>query len=337
MHFHGTEPQRPAPFYRIYKGTLFSQVDQAANFVLSVTNLSVGTRALGPRAPVSPEIPPDVIREAIVNAVAHRDYISGAAIQVAVYADRVEVWNPGSLLPPLTPESLRLPHRSVARNHRICECLFLAGYIEKFGTGTLMMIRESLAHALPEIVTHVKATGRISNQEYQQITGAGKKTASRDLADMVAKGILERVGTTGRGAYYVLVRKGDTKGTKRSSSDSAPEGAATLSTQVATRTGGQSSARQRSQQAGFSVTAPVRRLLELLSSRGELGNMEILDAFELKSRRRMRETYLVPALRAALIEYTIPDKPNSPLQKYLLTEACRRFLMNQTRSNACPT
>ena len=45
---------------------------------------------------------------------------------------------------------LRRPHRSIARNHRICEALFLARYIEKFGTGTLMMIRETATHGLPE-------------------------------------------------------------------------------------------------------------------------------------------------------------------------------------------
>jgi len=91
-----------------------------------------------------------MVAEAIVNAVAHRDYTSGAAIQVSVFSDRIEVWNPGELLPPLTPESLRKPHRSVLRNPRIAEALFLVHYIEKYGTGTLMMIRESREHSLPE-------------------------------------------------------------------------------------------------------------------------------------------------------------------------------------------
>jgi hypothetical protein len=67
-----------------------------------------------------------------------------------VFADRVEVWNPGVLPPPLTPERLREPHSSLPRNARVCEALFLARYIEKYGTGTLMMIRESVEHALPE-------------------------------------------------------------------------------------------------------------------------------------------------------------------------------------------
>lgn len=247
MHFHGVEIQRPAPFYRIFKGTLFSQVDQAANFVLSVINLSVGTRALGTQAPVGHEIPPDVVREAIVNALAHRDYASGAAVQVAVFADRIEVWNPGELLPPLTPESLRHPHRSVARNHRVCESLFLAGYIEKYGTGTLMMIRESLAHALPEpifqqqggefstvigrdwltekilaglnlndrqakAVLIAKKGGRLDNKEYQKLFSVTKPTASRDLDELAAKGIFAKIGTTGKGTHYILSPKGLTKG-----------------------------------------------------------------------------------------------------------------------------
>lgn len=129
MHFHCTEIQRPAPYYQIFQGSLFEQVDRATNFALGVLNRGVGTRALSAQTPVIFEIPPDVIREAIVNAIAHRDYTSGAAVQVSVFADRVEIWNPGLLPPPLTPEGLRLPHRSIAHNPRIAEVLFLARYI----------------------------------------------------------------------------------------------------------------------------------------------------------------------------------------------------------------
>jgi predicted HTH transcriptional regulator len=259
MHFHGTEIVRPAPFYRIFKGNLFEQVDHAENFVLSVINRSVGTRAESVQAPVIYEIPPAVVREAIVNAVAHRDYASSAAVQVSVFADRVEVWNPGELLPPLTPERLRVPHRSIARNPRVCEALFLARYIEKFGTGTLMMIRESTAHALPEpdfeqrasefvasvwrdwltddvlrrlglnerqrqALAKLRERGRISNQEYQDLLGVAKRTAHRDLADLLEKGVVVRIGTTGKGTYYVL-GKGARNGPKGSVSPDDPEGA----------------------------------------------------------------------------------------------------------------
>ena len=248
MHFHGTEIQRPAPFYRIFKGNVLSQVDMAVDFVMSKLNQSVGTRAESNQAPVRYEILPAVIREAVVNAVAHRDYTAAGAIQVSVFADRVEVWNPGVLPASLTTESLRHPHGSIARNPRLCDVLFLARYVEKYGTGTLMMIRESLAHNLPEpdfvqrggeftialwrdwmtdevlagyhlserqmkAVMFLKVHRMITNSIYQSEFASAKRTASRDLDEMITKGIIEKVGTTGKGVYYHLA-KGAIKGPK---------------------------------------------------------------------------------------------------------------------------
>jgi predicted HTH transcriptional regulator len=246
MHFHGTAVQRPAPSYQVFKGVLFEQVDRAVDFVLSVVSRRVGTRALSTQAPVSYDVPPDVVREAIVNAVAHRDYASRASVQVSVFADRVEVSNPGGLPAELTPESLRHPHASIPRNARICDALFLARYIEKFGTGTLMMIDESAAAGLPPpdfeprdaefcatvwrdwltdavmaqmdlndrqraALRHLKVAGQMANTEYQTMLGVAKRTAHRDLTDLVKKGVLDRVGTTGKGTFYVF-RKRATKG-----------------------------------------------------------------------------------------------------------------------------
>jgi ATP-dependent DNA helicase RecG len=78
------------------------------------------------------------------------------------------------------------------------------------------------------------------------------------------------------------------------------------------------------------VTAPVnkyvRRLLNLLEPGKELGNADILQSFQLKSRRRLRETYIHPALKDGLIEMTVPDKPTSRLQKYRLTDKGRAAL-----------
>jgi ATP-dependent DNA helicase RecG len=67
------------------------------------------------------------------------------------------------------------------------------------------------------------------------------------------------------------------------------------------------------------VAPPVARLLELLSMKGALGNAEIRQQLGLKDRAHLREHYIAPALASALIEMTLPDKPNSRLQKYRLT------------------
>lgn len=149
MHFHGTEVGKPIPSYQIYKGTVFELVDQAVDFVMSKITRAVGTRALGPQAPVEYELPREAVAEAIVNAVAHRDYTSNASVQVMLFADRFEVWNPGELPLPLTPESLRAPHASIPRNPLIADPMFLARYAEKAGSGILDMIARCKQAGLP--------------------------------------------------------------------------------------------------------------------------------------------------------------------------------------------
>lgn len=140
-HFHGIEATKPIPFYRTYKGTAFDLVDQALDFVLSKINLAVGTRKHSVQVPVAYEMPPEVVREAIVNAVAHRDYTSNGSVQVMLFSDRLEVWNPGTLPPSLTLEKLRHPHGSVPGNPLLAEPLYLTKYIERMGTGTGDMIK----------------------------------------------------------------------------------------------------------------------------------------------------------------------------------------------------
>jgi predicted HTH transcriptional regulator len=140
LQFDGTTVAKPIPDYRIFKGTVFELVDQAMGFVMSKIAASVGTRAESSQAPVTYEFPRAAVAEAIVNAVAHRDYASNASVQVMLFADRLEVWNPGELPPSLTPESLRHPHASIPRNPLLAEPLFLTRHIEKAGTGILDMI-----------------------------------------------------------------------------------------------------------------------------------------------------------------------------------------------------
>ena len=149
-HFHGTEVEKPIPSYQVYKGTVFQLVDQAVDFVLGKIDRTVGTRSESTRAPRTYEIPPEVVTEAIVNAVAHRDYTSNGSVQVMLFADRLEIRNPGRLLSPLTLEELRVAHNSVPVNPLLAESLYLAECIERMGTGTLDMIRRCAAAGLPE-------------------------------------------------------------------------------------------------------------------------------------------------------------------------------------------
>ncbi len=250
IHCHGIEYRRPFASLQVYGGDLFVQADQSLDFVLGKINRAIGTRAEGITAPATYELPPDAIGEAIVNAIAHRDYFSNASVEVRLFADRLEVWNPGRLPGTLTLDSLRVDHPSVPYNPLIAESLYLARYIERVGSGTQTMIELCQAAGLPEpqfeqrsgffvvtlwrdwlterviaklglndrqtqAVVYLKTHQEITNSIYQSEFQASKRTASRDMEDMITKGIAEKVGTTGKGVRYRLP-KGAIKGPKGS-------------------------------------------------------------------------------------------------------------------------
>jgi len=150
FHFYGTVKQKPIASQQPYEGRLVEVIDEAVEFVLGKIDRHVGTRAESVQAPVTFEIPRPVILEAIVNAVAHRDYRSNGFVQVIVFSDRMEVWNPGELPPGLTPDLLREPHGPIPRNPLIAELLYRINYVEKAGTGTTDMIADCRNAGLPE-------------------------------------------------------------------------------------------------------------------------------------------------------------------------------------------
>ncbi len=138
VQFFGNVVEKPLPAYQICRGTLFDMIDQATAFVMDRVDLAVGTRAEGKTAsvPTDYELPPDAVKEAIVNAVAHRDYTSNGSVQVMLFRNRLEVWNPGQLPYGLTVNKLLQPHKSLPANPLIADPLFWTGYVDKVGTGT---------------------------------------------------------------------------------------------------------------------------------------------------------------------------------------------------------
>jgi ATP-dependent DNA helicase RecG len=241
FHFLGTEKRKPIASQQPYEGRLIEIIDQSVEFVLGKIDRSVGTHATSTQAPVAFEIPRSVITEAIVNAVTHRNYRHNGFVQVIVFADRIEVWNPGELPPGLTPDMLRKPHGPIPRNPLIAEPLFRVKYVEKAGTGTTDMIDDCRKASLPapdfeqrgshfvvtlwrdwlteNIVNLLKLNDRqisglnllkmgrkLTTMEYQEAVGCARRTAARDLDDLLEKGVIMRKGA-GRGAHYVLNRK----------------------------------------------------------------------------------------------------------------------------------
>ena len=116
LQFSGTEVKKPFANYQVYSGTLFDQVDKAVAFVLDAIKFPVIQKSGLTRFDRPYEIPEFAIQEAIVNAVTHRNYNNTSGVQVMVFADRVEVWNSGSLPLQLTVEDLKKPHTSFPAN-----------------------------------------------------------------------------------------------------------------------------------------------------------------------------------------------------------------------------
>ena len=138
-HFHGYEVSKPIPDLKEFGGTVIEMAHQATSFVLSKISQRTGDRSESNRVDTSYEIPRAVVAEAIINAIAHRDYRSNAGIQISVFRDRVEIWNPGTLPPELTIDKLKEAHGSFPRNPLLAKCLFNIGEIERYGTGTKEM------------------------------------------------------------------------------------------------------------------------------------------------------------------------------------------------------
>ena len=132
------------------KEDVFRQIDQAEAFILRNIRKSAKVDSETMRRETRYEVPHRAIREAVANAVAHRDYRISSTIDVALFDDRIEIWSPGSLPDGMTLDLLRKDHASVLRNAALAEMLYLAGYIEHWGTGIRNMQTWMQEYGLPE-------------------------------------------------------------------------------------------------------------------------------------------------------------------------------------------
>jgi ATP-dependent DNA helicase RecG len=184
------------------------------------------------------EYPKEAIREALLNAVAHKDYSGGVPIQISVYEDKLMIWNEGQLPENWTVKNLLEKHASRPYNPDIANTLFRSGYIESWGRGTIKIINECKKAGIPEpvftydssdisvefrkdiynekhlqplnlnerqvkAVLYLKKKGRLTNKEYQEINNTTDRTALRDLETLIELNIIKRIGEK-KGSYYEL-------------------------------------------------------------------------------------------------------------------------------------
>ncbi|MEK6775947.1 MAG: helix-turn-helix domain-containing protein [bacterium] len=221
---------------RMIEGTIIEQIDDAMDFIRK----NINVRFVMTGRPAREEIwdyPIEALREALINAVCHRDYTIPSNTEVRIYDDRLIVWNPGGLPLGITMDDLYKPHPSVLRNKGIGEIFYDVGLIEQWGSGIDKMRSACLKSGLPEpqfeeyqgfrvifrkdvyteeylrnlglnerqikAVMYVKEKGKITNKEYREITGLSDEGVRIDVNGLIGKGVLLSKGR-GRNVHYVL-------------------------------------------------------------------------------------------------------------------------------------
>ena len=175
------------------------------------------------------EYPVAALREALLNAVAHKDYAGCTPIQIKVYADRIRIWNEGQLPENWTVDNLMHEHSSRPYNPDIANAFFRSGYVESWGRGIEIMTEQcSKAKLPPPTITNdgsdflivfrkdiynkedlsklglndrqldallfFKMKGEITTSEYMKKYGVSERTARYDLSNLVDRGLVIKDG-----------------------------------------------------------------------------------------------------------------------------------------------
>ena len=218
--FRGDDVTEPYSNMKVIRGAIVAQIDQTEQFIRD----NIAKAAWIPKEKFereeSWEYPPDAFREAIINAVCHRDYQSSGNVQVSIFTNSLEILNPGLLPSTLTIEALKRRHSSKPRNRLIAEMLFKIKYIEKFGSGTTKMIRVCRERGVPEpefceqdedfmvtlrrssvnvlleqpqllnerqkqAIVYLKIHESITSAELARLAGCAERTARQDLSKLI--------------------------------------------------------------------------------------------------------------------------------------------------------
>ena len=221
-------------------GNLFEQVEKTVEFLLTKY-----TRALisyeGLTRIETPEYPKDALREAVLNAVSHKDYTGAYPIQISVYADKIMIWNYGRLPENWTVKDLLDKHSSQPRNPDIANAFFRSGYVESWGRGMDKMKKLCLEAGLPkpkisckgndfwtifnkaannkkdasvprlnarqtEALVYFKSKGVVTSPEYAEKFKITERTARRDLMELEKANLLKKEGDK-KIARYIFVNQ----------------------------------------------------------------------------------------------------------------------------------
>lgn len=223
----------------VIEGNIFEMADKVVE-MLKLKYLVFQIRYEGLQRIEELEYPEEALREAILNAIVHKDY-TDTSIQLSVYNDKLMLWNPGKLPLDLSIEQLKEKHSSKPRNKHVAEVFFKAGYVEAWGRGISRIIEGCIQKGLPEprfeehnggvMVTFYKAFSfenwlkdvekqlsekqvkllieinkdhSITSSELAVILKTSKPSVERLIKELKGIGLLSREGTPKKGKYTFI-------------------------------------------------------------------------------------------------------------------------------------
>ena len=132
-----------------FKGNLIVAVDEVLDFIQRHISMGVGIGAKAARDEKW-DYPLEALREAVVNAIVHRDYTDPGNIQIRIFDDRLEIWSPGLLPKELNIKNLLAENRSIPRNRGLAKIFHDIGFIEGWGTGFQRMVEGCAINGNPK-------------------------------------------------------------------------------------------------------------------------------------------------------------------------------------------
>ena len=235
--FKGTEVIHPVIDRIDCRGTLWEMVEMAEEFIRRNIRLLSFRVSTSFQREDKFEYPLDALREAIINALIHRNYLETADVRVFIFDDRIEVINPGSFPEGVSPDEP--VHKPV--NPILCQFMYDVGFIERYGSGIKMMkrlcrqwgnkephyklhpletkiifdspikettyvdvadISERLNERQKKALFYAMRKGFITRRDYMKVNEVSVRTAYEELKDLMEKGFLIKEGK-GRSVRYL--------------------------------------------------------------------------------------------------------------------------------------
>ena len=287
--FRGTDKNEFIDNQRV-SGNFFELLDAGSAFFLKHLNMS--GKIVGFRREESLEIPAEALREALTNALCHRQFEKdNLTPSIAIYDDRIEIENPGILPPQLTTETIKLPHNSYPYNPVMAEVLYRTTFLENWGTGAKRILDACKAYDAPEPIWSVD--GGYVCITFKRPSTEADNNLSGELKDPSRTPVGPQSGPRLDSSRIQVGPKYEPS-----------------SSQV---------------QAKYKPSTSQVQTLICSMSDDYMSTSEMMSSCGMTARMNFRTAYIIPALEEGAIERKYPESPKHPKQQYRLTEKAKAW------------